>query len=136
MPPTRAGPGPAVAAYATVRLPSAVGASSRATISGGAPCGTRRTRSAETIPASTTIRLAVSVNTVTRAAASQSRRSVAACCSEGSDNTVCRVTTMGTSSSAASASTYSPASPPKMPNSCSINTTSVPLPLSSWATAT
>ncbi len=71
-----------------------------------------------------TIRRAVSVKTVTIAACLHKARSTDACSTDGADRTVCNVTTIGTVNSLASVNTKSPASPPKIPNSCSINTTS------------
>ena len=85
--------------------------------------------------ASTTIRRAVSVKTVTSVARRQRARSASACRTDGADSTVCSVTTSGCSSSSASDTTKAPASPPKMPYSCSISTTSVPRELRVAATA-
>ena len=92
----------------------------------GAPCGMTRTRSGGTRWESITIVRAVSVKTVTSVARWHSARSASAWRTLGSESTVCRVTTSGWVSTSASEVTNEPASPPKMPYSCSISTTSVP----------
>ena len=87
----------------------------------GAPCGTTRTRSGGAMPWATIIRRAVWVNTVVTTAWPQSRRSTDNCSSDGSDSTVCSVTTSGWRRPSASSRTASPAGPPNSPNSCSMH---------------
>ncbi len=109
--------------WRSVRGPVACG---RGSSSDGPPWGTTRTRSGGARRAATIIRRAVSVNTHTSVARPQSARSVSAWRTDGADRTVCSVRTIGCRSPSASDRMCAPSSPPKIPYSCWMTTTSSP----------
>ena len=102
----------------------------------GHRAGRPGSRSPEANPDSTTIRRAVSVNTVTKRRPTAQLAQHLGLPIRGIGQHRVQVTTNGCSSSLTSDSTYEPASPPKIPYSCSISTTSVPRPSSGAGTAT
>ena len=98
----------------------------RRMIVGGAPCGTTWSRSGGTTPRSTSSARSESLNTVTAAARRHSslehpRLAVRRFGDDGVQRDY-----IGIASSAANERTYSPSTPPKMPYSCWITTTSTP----------